>query len=111
MIPDQSLCELVMVIVSCENYLGLESHSGMHFENCFSRVIARTVRRFQTRPGILPALLHVPGFACKNSSALRAICFSPVYCSALGPSSSGIHLARPTSTRISAVISSIVPAV
>lgn len=47
MIPDQGFRELAMVIVSWEIYLGLESHSWMHCEDCFSRVIARTVLRFQ----------------------------------------------------------------
>ena len=47
MIPDHAFCELVMVIVSREIYLWLESHNWMHYEDCFSRVIARTVLRFQ----------------------------------------------------------------
>jgi hypothetical protein len=35
MIPDQVFCELVMVIVSRKNYLGLESHNPMYWEVVF----------------------------------------------------------------------------
>jgi hypothetical protein len=55
------------------------------------------------------SLHYNPGFASKYSRALRAICFSPLYASNLGASSSGIHFARATSMRMSSVMSSIVP--
>jgi hypothetical protein len=109
--PDQTL-EPAMVIAFPAIYLRLESQDTQLLCVEPNAVITRTSTPSNSETWELELETlnaYNSGCAFKYSRALRAICFSPLYASNLGASSSGIHFARATSIRISSEMSSMVP--